>query len=405
MKALLIWILIFSLAANVYLLWKLALQNDALALSQQNQGRLEENARTQASPTAILDESSSANDADSSQGDLISLSERANTQTENENAIEIASSGQLPTTRVTLQYLRELQKAKNYELLAFYVQSYLRAFPRDMDALLLEAEAYYFTQPLNLALVNYYGLLDSPLSIDQLEQIKKLIDVNTTRIIQQFSGDGSWDLLAAFLEPLIQVDPLNRRYIIALAKAYGMQQQTVLMENVLASLAPDDPRAQRLREDIYRPDENAESVDDELLLTQNDAFEQSYESEVQLTRRRGQYYTQVAVSGWEADLLIDTGASITAVSDQVFEQIDDDDTTYMGTFNVQTAAGMVSRSLYKVSSFTVGDEQLNNVSVMVLPAGDIQGFDGLLGMNIIRRFNITYDPSTGYMRMYKRFGR
>jgi clan AA aspartic protease (TIGR02281 family) len=307
----------------------------------------------------------------------------------------------IPDEGVTLSFLQKLKQQKAYEALSFHVRTYLRTHPQDIDALLLEAEAYYYTQPLNTALVNYYGLRDALISDVQLEQINRIIDVNTTRIIQQFSGDGSWDLLAAFLEPLIQVDPLNRRYLMALAKAYGMQQQPVLMENVLAALPRNDVRAERLRDSIYTADEQQNPP----LLSAADAeqnFSQILEGEVPLTARNGQYYTQVRFASVDADLLIDTGASTTAISQQIFNQIAVSDTAYLGTFNVQTAGGVVSSPIYRIAEFQVGDERLNNVSVMVLPTENLENFDGLLGMNVIKQFNVSFDQSVGSMRMYKR---
>jgi clan AA aspartic protease (TIGR02281 family) len=317
------------------------------------------------------------------------------------------SSPEVPESGVTLAFLNALKQAKEYDRLRFYVQEYLRSHPQDIEALLLEAEVYYYTAPLNMALVNYYGLLDENLDKSHIENILKLIDVNTTRIIQQFSGDGSWDLLAEFLEPLIQVDPLNRRYVMALATAYGKQNQTVLMENVLAALPSDDLRAQRLRESIYAQDSaqvSPESAWEELADNQdrNDTTETGNHRLVPLIERNGQYYTDVKINSVNARLLIDTGASTTAVTDSVFAKVDPRKTTYLGNFNVQTAGGSISSALYKVSEIQVGSEIFNNISVMVLPTENMRDFDGLLGVNVIRRFNLTYDPSVGTMRMYRK---
>jgi clan AA aspartic protease (TIGR02281 family) len=299
--------------------------------------------------------------------------------------------------------LRALKKAKEYERLAFYVQSYLRDYPQDTEALLIEAEAFYYTEPLNTALLNYYALREQILSAEQIESINKLIDVNTTRIIQQFSGDGAWDLLATFLEPLIQVDPLNRRYLMALATAYGMQQQTVLMENILASLPANDQRAQRLRDNIYARDEKPEP---ELLTnTNNDLQDYSNRGRaVPLVERNGQYYTQVSIDGVNALLLVDTGASTTAISTRVFAQIAKQETSYLGNFTVQTAGGNISSPIYRITNFKVGSEILNNISVVVLPTENLRNFDGLLGINVIKSFNVEYDPNIGGMRMFKKEG-
>lgn len=384
MKSLLAWSLIISLSANAYLWWKI------------------NHYQAHTPPGSSLSKPKMSDDTSVISSNSIPNSSEINTTDE---AAQIGSTRQdftVPEDGVNLAFLRRLKSAKAFESLSFHVRSYLRKHPQDIEALLLEAEAYYYTQPLNTALVNYYGLRDALISDAQREDINQLIDVNTTRIIQQFSGDGSWDLLASFLEPLVQVDPLNRRYLMALAKAYGMQKQTVLMENVLAALPSDDARAERLRASIY-DDNNSEQTPALASNQQND--ERSADTkpgEVYLVERSGQYYTQVFLTNIDAELLVDTGASTTAVSQQIFDRIDNNDTSYLGTFNVQTAGGMVSSPIYRIAEMKVGSEILNNVSVMVLPTENMRSFDGLLGMNVIKRFNISYDQSIGRMRMYKK---
>jgi clan AA aspartic protease (TIGR02281 family) len=378
-------LLLISLVLNAYLLWQMKQQSDhAIAI-----------------PTDISSPNSPLQARGPEQKSLTPSISKSTRETHDE-AID-GSALKVPSEGITLAFLQQLQQAKAFDSLSFYVSAYLRENPQDIDALLLEAEAYFYTQPLNIALVNYYGLRDAYLTDEQLAQINRLIDVNTTRIIQQFSGDGSWDLLAAFLEPLIQVDPLNRRYILALAKAYGMQEQTILMENVLAALPSDDARAQRLRNDIYNLDRVA-SIEQQPKEAFSPNPSSNIESQVRLIARNGQYYTDVRLSSVDAQLLVDTGASTTAISQQVFNRITSSDTNYLGTFQVQTAGGNIASPIYRIAELVIGEERLSNVSVMVLPTENLSDFDGLLGMNVIKRFNISYDQATGNMRMYKQKG-
>lgn len=382
MRVFLGFVLLLSLALNAYFLWHQGFTK-SVAPDEAISAKFEHNALTE----------EAKNNSDLGVTPVIP----------NANTINEKDALDVPQEGITLDFLRALKHAKDYERLAFYVQTYLRQYPQDIDALLLEAEAFYYTEPLNAALLNYYSLRDQNLEPEQLDSINKLIDVNTTRTIQQFSGDGTWDLLATFLEPLIQVDPLNRRYLMALATAYGMQQQTVLMENILASLPADDQRAQRLRDNIY----GREQAPEPELASNTNNTPRDYSNRqrvVPLTERNGQYYTRVALSGVNALLLVDTGASTTAISAQIFAQIDSDDTAYLGNFNVQTAGGMISSPIYRIANFQIGSETLKNISVVVLPTENMRNFDGLLGINVIRSFNVEYDANIGTMRMFKKQG-
>lgn len=177
MRVFLGFVLLLSLALNAYFLWhqrftKSVVPEEAIS------AKLEHNALTE----EAKNNSDSGLTPDTPNSDTIN----------EEDALDVPQEG------ITLDFLRALKHAKDYERLAFYVQTYLRQYPQDTDALLLEAEAFYYTEPLNAALLNYYSLRDQNLEPEQLDSINKLIDVNTTRIIQQFSGDGTWDLLATF---------------------------------------------------------------------------------------------------------------------------------------------------------------------------------------------------------------
>lgn len=123
---------------------------------------------------------------------------------------------------------------------------------------------------------------------------------------------------------------------------------------------------------------------------------------VPLVERNGQYYTHVSIDSVNTLLLVDTGASTTAISNRAFAQIAKQETSYLGNFTAQTAGGNLSSPIYRISNFKVGSEILNNISVVVLPTENLRNFDGLLGINVIRSFNVEYDPNIGGMRMFKK---
>jgi clan AA aspartic protease (TIGR02281 family) len=304
-----------------------------------------------------------------------------------------------------LKWLESLATAQEFQKLEFEVGAYLRLYPQDIVAMLLEAQAYYHNKPLNIALVHYHELLTRRLSPKQQSDVEKLIAVNTTRIIQQFSGDGAWNLLAQFLEPLVQIAPRNRQYLMALARAYGMQSQFTLMEDTLANFPRDDVRSIRLRESVNaRVSENS---DDEPLASFSDSFvdstlDRKRRADVSLQQNAGQFVASIRVENTPADLLVDTGASTTALSDEKFDSIDRNDVEFLGLFNVNTAGGTIEAPIYKINRITIGQHTLTNTSVLILPSENLSRYDGLLGMNILSQFDLTYDATSQTMRMYKK---
>lgn len=303
-----------------------------------------------------------------------------------------------------LKRLELLAQQQEFEMLEFEVRAYLRLYPQDINAMLLEAQSYYHNKPLNIALIHYHQLLSQALSPLQVKDIEKLIAVNTTRVIQQFSGDGAWDLLAEFLEPLVQIAPLNRQYLMALARAYGMQSQFTLMEAVLANFPSDDLRASRLRENISAR-LNTSTQDEpsiEISKSTADTLIGDRRADLLLKQEQGQFVTAARVHNTAVNFLIDTGASTTAISNVKFDSIDSGQTEFIGLFNVNTAGGTIEAPIYKVKHITVGQRTLVNTSVLILPSENLGRYDGLLGMNVLSQFDLVYDAGTRTMRMYKK---
>lgn len=314
-----------------------------------------------------------------------------------------AEGNSLRESEQTTQFnkLQTLFEQGNFDDLEYEVTLYLRQYPEDTRALLLEAEAYFHTKPLNTALIHAKGLLALNLSPEQSTYIREKIAVNTTRVIQQFSGDGAWDLLASFLEPLIQVDPNNQTYLLPLARAYGMQSQITLMESVLANFPADFPRAQRVRDEVLTR---------LVRKNNNPTVEERAQSEVpdkrrvvaELTQYRGHFLAETSIDGQPLTLLVDTGASTTAISDKQFAQLNSNDVQYLGVFNINTAGGNIQAPLYKVRQLTLGEVSVVFPSVLVLPEDNLSDFDGLLGMNVLSQFNIVYDANQQTMRLYEK---
>jgi clan AA aspartic protease (TIGR02281 family) len=298
--------------------------------------------------------------------------------------------------------LEGLQSQQKYTELILPLRAYLKLYPNDYKAWLIEADLILHTEPLSTAIAFYYELLEKNLPAIEEEKVRSIIQLNTSKVIQQLTGDTAWDLLATFIEPLIQIDPLNKRYIIGLAKAYGKQGQAVLMENALAALPYDDTRAQQLRKSIYE----TQTQDEQTLSDQEeDSFETASVSKrkIPVFGNGQQFFVRAKFYRYRETLLIDTGASTTAISHALFIKLPTSEKEFVGRFNVQTAGGNIEAPLYKLSSLTIGEITINNVSVIVLPEESFRkNFKGLLGMNVLRNFDFRFDPQSQKMSLFER---
>jgi clan AA aspartic protease (TIGR02281 family) len=378
-----------SLGANLWFTWSWYQQN---RINNETNNKLD--VRTKAPNSHVWATSNAENELTISNSNQAQASDGQSVTNQKQNTNQASY----------LKRLKTLAKQQEFEILEYEVRAYLRLYPQDLEAMILEALAYYHNKPLNTALVHYHELLSKPLTPMQQNDIEELIAVNTTRVIQQFSGDGAWDLLAEFLEPLVQIAPLNRQYLMALASAYGMQSQFTLMEAVLANFPPDDLRASRLRENITARTNNAPQGEPQMELPDRatETLVGNRHADVLLQQKQGHFVTEARVHNTSVTLLVDTGASTTALSNEKFNTIASNQIEFIGVFKVNTAGGTIEAPIYKVKRITIGQRTIVNTSVLILPKENLGRFDGLLGMNVLSQFDLVYDATSETMRMYKK---
>jgi clan AA aspartic protease (TIGR02281 family) len=287
-------------------------------------------------------------------------------------------------------------KEKNLITLGAFLQGYLKQYPQDMDFLLLEAKAKVQTTLLSNAIAHYYDLLRNPMTAAQQSEIERQIEQLSKNTIEQLKRNYSWDILAVFVEPLLQLEPNNRLYILSLAMAYAELFQQGLMENVLASLDFDDPDAQSIRNIILAqqiPPPNDE--DDEF-----DAGDITADlgRPIPLKKFGDQYVVEAKLSSNQVALLIDTGASVTAISKQYFDTLSNRyKVNYLGSFNIGTAGGSIMARMYQFRELSINHVTVQNLPVVILPMQGIQNADGLLGMNFLREFDFKIDQQQSVM--------
>ena len=283
-----------------------------------------------------------------------------------------------------------LLKEERFTQLRLFLRDYLQQHPLDMDFLLLEAQLNVNTELLSDAIAHYYSLTKLPMTAAQAKIISDSISELSGHTISQLQRAYSWDTLAIFVEPLLQLEPQNRLYILALAEAYAQQNQINLMENVLASLDYNDAAANKIRQLAVVTTTETEQISSEQTSLGQLTYNQASIA-VPLQQVGDQYVVQGQLAGHNVSLLIDTGASITAISMPYFQSLKHSDKTYLGRFSVNTAAGQVLASMYQFSELKLNHAVVNNISVVVLPMRNIDKINGLLGMNFLREFDFKID--------------
>lgn len=376
--SLLVLLLSVSIALNIYLLSRYP-THDVLKPSVDEQTKVNKN-----KPSAALfnqthfDQLADETNKTLTHEGLESSREKMQTQLWETKRVELLAQAQL--------WLQQ----KKLLTLGTFLQDYLKRHPQDMDFLLIEAHLKVQTSLLSDAIAHYYDLLRNPLTPAQKSEIEQQIEQLSTNTIEQLKRNYSWDVLAMFVEPLLQLEPNNRLYILSLSKAYAELYQEGLMENVLASLDFDDPDAQNIRKIILAQQitPHNDGVSD-LDINETTA---DLGRPIPLIQFGDQYVVEAVLSSNPVALLIDTGASVTAVSKEYFDNLSNRyKVNYLGRFSIGTAGGSIMASMYQFRELTIQHVTVQNLPVVILPMQSINNADGLLGMNFLREFDFKID--------------
>ena len=300
--------------------------------------------------------------------------------------------------------LEALLEKRQFDRLALELSNALKQTPFDERLLLLEADMIRLTKPLSIALVHLYDLAELPLSVDALEEIGKKIATLYEQAQEQLSRDQQWELLAKLNEPLFQRVPDSRQYALNLARAYAHQRKQTLMEDALAPLPFDDAQAQAIRAIAYKEtDANDDTFGDTEFNDMQGDTTDTRTTRVALMRVGDQYRLDAKALNQKAVMILDTGASTTAISSRLYARLGRTRRlTFIGNFNVRTASGTIEAPLVKIPRFYFAGYEFTDVSAIVLPEEALPDTDGLLGMNVLGEFDFSILPQSNELRLKKR---
>lgn len=301
----------------------------------------------------------------------------------------------------TLNDLKLLLEQGHYRELESKLQQALRTTPDNIDLLLLEGQLMVRTRPLSEAVLHLYSLRDLPLSAPQRQRLNQRINELVSTAINQLRVAENWDLLAQLLEPLFQLMPAHRPYILQLAEAYARQNKPTLMEDVLASLLSNDPQANRIR--ALLPATAPDDTDNVEASTARSSETMSGQGIiVQLEPDGAHFIANVRFTNEPARLMFDTGATTTAITRALYDRLRArSPLPFIGNFEVNTAAGRVSASMVQVPVVNFGPLRFTDLPVLVLPEDVMRDADGLLGMNMMQDMDFRLNQQTGELTLYQ----
>ena len=319
-------------------------------------------------------------------------------QSPTSKALDSTSVISLSQAQVMAQ-LTALANDNQWERLAPLLTQYLYRYPQDVAAQWLEGRTLIHTETSTAGITYLYSLLSNIDDPEYTTAIQAYIDNHVQPIIDALQDNQDWTALATFIEPLIQFRPQARTYIEPLALAYAMLNLPDAMENTLASLTSDTELLAQMRRLWASQFADAASIDDRKPREPNAAasspLNQQADISIALTNRNGQWFSPVSIAAQSYEFLLDTGASTSAISGAAFALIPRNKRRFLGRILINTASGQAQARLFQVNDVSIGQWQLAQADILVLPVERLSGFDGLLGMNILNRAQVIINQDSG----------
>lgn len=331
------------------------------------------------------------------------------------NQPNVARFGQLLNQkeyqRALAYYENALKIDDNYQtLLKPRLEQYLNAkLQQCADGEFIELadlwlDTYYQDIPVLLLLAENQRLCNSPEEAARTLQIastyalqpgsKESVVAAVTQLItatdKSLSQQQSWVELLGFYEFLKAIDLATNSSELRRAALYQLMGEFQRSQELLLALREDDDRLDpewTAALDSQWSNNAPESATDEPPM-----------EAIPLTRRGDHFLVAMSINDTsQVNLLIDTGASVTTLSRESFDQLGRNGFGYRGARLFNTVNGMTQGEVYETTSVTLGNTRIRALEIAVLDYTSAGGVDGLLGMNVLRNFHFEIDQDNGVL--------
>jgi len=294
-----------------------------------------------------------------------------------------------------------------------------------LDSLITSSSQDHFTELTERYLSVFYDDIDVLLSLAQFNRstgflaeaaavhhlVKSYAYTNRDKIkvesaINQFISQVHSDLVAVddlfglinIYQQMDSLDLLRPIHRLDQAQIFIQIGNMAFARDILDELI-NEPSVSVAAEKIMRQHQQAFSPE----FTNKIALKNDYSDQIVLARRGNQYLADLEIQGTAVALLIDTGASMTTLSQQAFQTLSiNHNFDLLGQRMFNTANGIAKGNIYQVDSLTLGRFTLAGLQIAVLDFSMPDGVNGLLGMNILANFRFHIDQETQMLYLAER---
>ncbi|WP_239401143.1 retropepsin-like aspartic protease [Pseudoalteromonas sp. OOF1S-7] len=269
--------------------------------------------------------------------------------------------------------LMQASQAQLFAQLAL-VQGYLRAEPQAVTAQRIEILIYQSLDQPDEALTR---LLIAYRHNPHYAQWQTLVDTLLVPRLDELSQQQQWHELLTLAAPWYDEKP---------------QMLPLLTHQVEAHLALLQP-AEALFLIAQAAHTLRHHLETEALYQRAKALQQGV-THVPLRRLGSHFVLEARLAGTTIELMIDTGASVTSLTQQQFAALEQA-VDYLDTRTVSTANGLASVEFYQSAQMQIGDQVRGPMQFAVM--NEMRAGPGLLGMNFLRHFDFDIDQQNAVL--------
>ena len=263
--------------------------------------------------------------------------------------------------------------------------AFLEHFYFDADVMQMQAAAYLKTQQPFAAIKTLYQLKTHLTSTAEANKLTDTLHTWVQDYLQTLLQKKQWTDLLTLYNYLVIAEPNHAEYFFGQANIFVEVQDYQNAKLALAHVY-DDPTlgtaATKLAARIARIQQGQVSIP--------------------LIKAGGNYTLKATLDNrFDMDMMIDTGASISALSRKTFTDIASNSApVFVDTVKVSTANGVVLAERYRFTNITLQNLTASNVDFLVMD--DLPEGHGLLGMNILNRFSFEIDQQNSALLLQYR---
>ncbi|OED44389.1 hypothetical protein ACH42_07630 [Endozoicomonas sp. (ex Bugula neritina AB1)] len=274
-------------------------------------------------------------------------------------------------------------KTGQHNLAALFLERFTDYYYQDISLLKLLALVYEEDQQLDKSIETYINARTYAYQPDQLNFLNKRIHNLAKQLYEHHVEKQSTEILMVLFQKLVLLEPDYTFYRFVLAKSYIAIADNDSAIRELEMLQFDPKYGHKTSQLLVglRPSPLPDEPDEPV-------------NRIPLSGRGGHYVVSaVTGSKYPVRLLIDTGATLTTLPKYILTELRKRElATRIAHIELQTANGIRTAPVYRLKAFQIGHHTLANLEVAELDLGSSSS-DGLLGMNVLGKFNFFIDQN------------